>query len=174
MKNKKVLIIIIAIIVVVAIVVGVGVVNSRKPEEGTPGKQQGTSGNENNNDEGTETSNKKNSLIDMENVENVKVENGSKINNSKDLLKEKTLLGLKFTNIRLAAENGLTNFTADVENVSGKDFTGRAITIIFKKSDGTEYSRLNGYLPNIPNGKSNKLDASTTADLSNAYDFVIE
>jgi hypothetical protein len=110
----------------------------------------------------------------MNNVENVKIENGAKVNNSKKLLEDKTMLGLNLKNIRLAAENGLTSFTADVENTTGSDFTGRAVTIIFKKQDGSEYSRLNGYLPNIPNGKSNQLDASTTADLSNAYDFVIE
>ncbi len=46
--------------------------------------------------------------------------------------------------------------------------------IIFTNRDGSEYARLNGYLPDISVGDSNMIDASTTTDVSNAYDFTIE
>lgn len=114
------------------------------------------------------------SLIDMNNTDNVKIVGDVKENNSTVLLTEKTLLGLKISNIRLAAENGLTNFTADVENISGEDFTERTIFIVFKNEDGSEYARLESYLPDIKIGGTSKIDASITNDLSNAYDFVIE
>ena len=116
----------------------------------------------------------KQTLIDMENTVNVKIEEGNKINNSSALLKEKNLLGMKISNIRLAAEKGMTNFTADVENISNEDFKEKEITIIFKNEDGSEYGRLPGYLPDIKSGESSRIDSSTTDDLSNAYDFIIE
>lgn len=115
------------------------------------------------------------SLIDMENTENVEILGDNvKENNSKALLEEKTLLGMKISNIRLVAENGMTTFTAKVENTSGIDFSERMIEIVFKNQDGSEYARLPGFLPDIKSGESNQIDASTTADMSNAYDFIIE
>ena len=115
------------------------------------------------------------SLIDMENTENVEIiEENVKENNSKALLEEKTLLGMRIFNIRLVAENGMTTFTADVENTSETEFSERMIEIVFKNQDGSEYARLPGYLPDIKSGESNQIDASTTADMSNAYDFIIE
>lgn len=167
MKNKKSLIVITIILIVLLIL---GVIGYFLIKNHNDNKQQI----EIENIDDTEVETEEHSLIDMNNVENVKIENGSKINNSEELLKEKTLIGLKFTNIKLVAENGLTNFTADVENVSGSNFVGRKVIIVFKNADGTEYSRLEGYLPDIENGKTNKIDASTTADLSNAYDFIVE
>lgn len=116
------------------------------------------------------------SLIDMENSENVEIKDGIKENNSEELKKDKTFEGMKVSEIKLQAgqQEGLTDFTAKVENTSGKDFAGGEIVIIFTNRDGSEYARLNGYLPDISAGDSNMIDASTTTDVSNAYDFTIE
>lgn len=115
------------------------------------------------------------SLIDMENTENVEILEGNvKENNSKALLTEKTLLGLRIFNIRLAAEDGMTNFTADVENISGSDFTERTIEIVFIKQDGSELERLPSFLPDIKSGETNRIDSSATSDMTNAYNFRIE
>ena len=173
MKNKKVLIII-AIILTVLLILGVTAYFIVKNNNENKQQQTEIQNVDKSEDAKTTENGEANSLIDMNNIENVKIENGSKINNSEELLKDKILIGLRFTNIKLVAENGLTNFTADVENVSGSNFVGRTIIIVFKTADGAEYSRLEGYLPDIENGEANKIDASTTADLSNAYDFIVE
>lgn len=165
---KKRLEVIVAIVVVV-VLLGIGIYllvgnKSTKSNEGTENILQEQKGE---NQEGY-------SLIDMNNTENVKIENGVKENTSSTLLTEKTLLGLKVSNIRLVAENGMTNFTADVKNTSSTDFLEREITIVFKRKDGSELARLRGQLPDIKTGETNRIDASTTADMTNAYDFVIE
>lgn len=161
-KEKRVIITIL-IIIAIAVALSVYFVKQNKKEEGkseTP--EQGAI-------EEQEVYN----LIDMNNTENVEIVGDTKENNSEKLKQEKTFLGLKVSDIRLVAENGLTNFTAKVENIGDTDFKEKTIVIIFKNQDGTEYARLNGYLPDIKKGESNQIDASTTSDLSNAYDFTI-
>ncbi len=161
MKKKDIKII--TIIVIVLIGVGIFILTKQKD---TPNKL--------NEEVEQEEQTEEYSLIDMNNTENVKIEGDVKENNSEALLEEKTQLGMKISNIRLVAENGLTTFTADVENTSEKDFKEREIVIVFKNQDGSEYARLNGFLPDIPKGESSRIDSSITDDLSNAYDFVIE
>lgn len=114
------------------------------------------------------------SLIDMNNTENAKINGGSKENTSAKLAEEKTYKGMKVKNIKLIAEGGITRLTATVENTTTENYEGGGITIIFIKEDGTEYARLEGVLPTIDSGKTNELDAGTTADIANAYDFRIE
>ena len=114
------------------------------------------------------------SLIDYENMNNTKLINGEKKNTSEALLKEKTFKGLKVKDIKLEEIKGTTNFSAKLENITGNDFKNCIIVLVFINKDGTEYARLEGSIPDIPKGKSTILDASTTSDLTNAFDFRIE
>ena len=114
------------------------------------------------------------SLIDMNNTENAKIEGGTKENTSSKLAEEKKYKGMTVKNIKLVAEGGVTRLTATVENTTKNNYEGGGITIIFTNADGSEYARLEGVLPAIDSGKSNELDAGTTADIANAYDFIIE
>lgn len=114
------------------------------------------------------------SLIDMNNTENAKIEGGTKENTSSKLAEEKKYKGMTIKNIKLVAEGGVTRLTATVENTTKNNYEGGGITIIFTNADGSEYARLEGVLPAIDSGKSNELDAGTTADIANAYDFIIE
>ena len=114
------------------------------------------------------------SLIDMNNTENAKVEDGTKENTSSKLAEPKTYKGLTIKDIKLKAEGGITRLTATIENNSGTDYEGEGITVVFTNQDGSEYARLEGILPSVDNGKTNELDAATTADIANAYDFTIE
>lgn len=114
------------------------------------------------------------SLIDMNNTENAQINGGSKENTSAKLAEEKTYKGMTVKNIKLIAEGGITRLTATVENTTSSNYEGGTITIIFTNEDGSEYARLEGILPAIDSGKSNELDAGTTADIANAYNFTIE
>mgnify|MGYP003378713276 FL=1 len=114
------------------------------------------------------------SLSNYENMNNVELIDGKKKNNSKALLEEKNFKGLKVKDIKLEEIRGTTNFSAKLENNTDDDFKSCIIVLIFTNEDGTEYARLEGSIADIPKGKSTVLDASTTSDLTNAFDFRIE
>lgn len=113
-------------------------------------------------------------LIDMNNTENAKVENGVKENTSAKLAEPKNYKGLVIKEVKLVAEGGTTHMTAKVENVSSQVYPGEGIVVIFTKADGSEYARLEGILPTVRPGETNELDAKTTEDLANAYDFTVQ
>ena len=114
-----------------------------------------------------------NGSTDLSNTENVVIEGNKKTNNSSKLKEEKTYDGMKVKDIKLYSENGLTNFTATVENTSGEDKLNRPIQIVFTDENGAETSVLPGYLGDVKAGEVTYIDASTTADLSNSYDCYI-
>ena len=153
---------IIILIAVILIIVLIGyMTNKNKGQEGTSkNNQQQTA------EQGEQVSEV--SLIDMNNTENAKVEEGIKENTSKKLLEEKEYKGLKIKNIELKAEGGISKLTATIENKSGE------VNIVFENKDGTEYARLEAVMPAVDNQKTNEIDAGTTADIANAYDFKIE
>lgn len=114
------------------------------------------------------------SQINLENTENAKVENGQKINTSEKLLQEKNIDGIVIKDIKLVAQNGTTSFTATVQNNTSKKIDARKITIQFKNKEDIVYASLNSYLGDIEIGKTGNINASTTQDLANAYDFTID
>ena len=155
---------IIILIAVIIIIVLVGyMINKNKGQEETSKNNQQTT------EQVSEVS-----LIDMNNTENAKVEEGIKENTSKKLLEEKEYKGLKIKNIELKAEGGISKLTATIENKSGEDYSGEKVNIVFENKDGTEYARLEAVLPAVDNQKTNEIDAGTTADIANAYNFKIE
>ena len=126
---------IIILIAVILIIVLIGyMTNKNKGQEGTSkNNQQQTA------EQGEQVSEV--SLIDMNNTENAKVEEGIKENTSKKLLEEKEYKGLKIKNIELKAEGGISKLTATIENKSGEDYSGEKVNIVFENKDGTEYAR---------------------------------
>ena len=114
------------------------------------------------------------SLIDMNNTENAKVEGGVKENTSENIAKDRKLGNLSITDIRLVAQDGVTAFTATVKNDSNKDFAGGIVKIAFTSKDGSNYAELEAYIPEIVADGTNSINAGTTADIANAYDFTME
>ena len=166
-KNKKILIAIFLIIILIIIITYTLIPKTNKKENTNQVENNQT-------EQEVEQEMPEYSLIDMNNTENAKINGGSKENTSVKLAEEKTYKGMKVKNIKLIAEGGITRLTATVENTTTENYEGGEITIIFIKEDGTEYARLEGVLPAIDSGKTNELDAGTTADIANAYDFRIE
>ena len=109
------------------------------------------------------------SLIDMNNTENAKIEDGRKENTSTELLTDKVFGGIKLSNIKLYSQNGMTFFRANAENIGDENFESKKVTLVFKDKDGNEIKKVNAYLGNIAKGESN-----TLSDVTNAYDFVME
>ena len=166
-KNKKILIAIFLIIILIIIITYTLIPKTNKKENTNQVENNQT-------EQEVEQEMPEYSLIDMNNTENAKINGGSKENTSVKLAEEKTYKGMKVKNIKLIAEGGVTRLTATVENTTTTNYEGGGITIIFTNQDGSEYARLEGLLPAIEAGKSNELDAGTTADIANAYDFRIE
>ena len=69
---------------------------------------------------------------------------------------------------------GISNFTATVQNDSPVDFAGGVAKIKFINQDGSDYAELEVYIPELKVGTTNTIDAGTTADIANAFDFSIE
>lgn len=168
-KRKKVkfnlrnIIIVLAIIIVIVLVV----VLINRNKKNNEGETQGDTA-------GVEQQDQNAGLIDMTATDNAKVENGVKTNTSSDLAKEKTVEDLTLSDIQLMAENGISNFTATVKNNANTDFAGGVATIVFTNQDGSTYAEFDVYIPEVKAGETNTINASTTADIINAYDFTIE
>ena len=60
-----------------------------------------------------------------------------------------------------------------VENISGNDFKAQGIVIKFVNKDGSTYTDLEGIIGDVKAGETTRIDASTTADIINAFDFSI-
>ena len=161
--NKKWIITIIISILVILLIIVTGVIiykNNSKVNNNQSGQQE-------NQDETA-------SLIDMNNTENAKIESGVKENTSENISKDRKLGNLSITDIKLSAQDGVTSFTATVKNDSNKDFAGGIVKISFTNKDGSNYAELEAYIPEIVAGGTNAINAGTTADIANAYDFTME
>lgn len=106
--------------------------------------------------------------------ENVKLdEKGDKVNISDKLNSEKKFENYKVGNILLKTENGQTSFTADITNISGSTQPAQLIYITFLDKSGTELSKMGVYIRDIKAGEKISTKATTSRDLTNAYDFKV-
>ena len=159
--NKKGIIILIVAIIIIATIVVTTIYQNNKNKNTQQEQQQ-------------ETEQDNSGLIDMKNTENAKIENGVKENTSENIAKDRKLENLSITNIKLIAKGGVTAFTATVKNDSTKDFAGGIVKITFTNKDGSNYAELEASIPEIVAGGTNAINAGTTADIANAYDFTME
>ncbi len=157
-KQKNIIWLVLLLLLIVIIVVGIIVYKNKNKQ---PEKQQ-------------EIEKDELSLIDMNNTENAKVENGIKENTSENVLRDRKIENLSVTEIKLSAQDGVTSFIATVKNDSNQDFEGGIVKILFTNKDGSNYAELEAYIPEIIAGGTNSINAGTTADIANAYDFTIE
>lgn len=112
--------------------------------------------------------------FDANNMENAKIIEGSKVNTSSNLLKEREVSGLKLTDIELKAQDGISNFKATVINDKDTDFEGGVGTITFVDKDGNRIEELQVNIPKIKAGNKSNINTGTTSDITNAYDFKID
>ena len=112
--------------------------------------------------------------FDANNMENAKIVEGSKVNTSSNLLKEREVSGLKLTDIDLKAQDGISNFTATVTNDKDTDFEGGVGTITFVDKNGSRIEELQVNIPRIKAGNKSNINTGTTSDITNSYDFKID
>ena len=98
---------------------------------------------------------------------------GSKINTSEELKKDKKLNGLELSNIQLKEKGGITTLLADVTNTTNTAVQEKIIKIDILDRQGQIITTIKGPIDGIPAGGTVKLNTSVTADISNAYNFRI-
>ena len=99
------------------------------------------------------------------------LEDGSKLNTSTKLNETKNVDGLEIGNIQLSMVGGETTLFADVKNNTGSDLGVTAIDIILLDKNEEEIVTIGGVIGDVKAGESVRLEASTTLDFANAYDF---
>ena len=112
--------------------------------------------------------------VKLSEVTQVEAKDGTKVNTSEALNKDKMLNGLKISNIQVTTDkNGNTRILADVENTN-KTATGiKYITVSIKDKAGKELGQVNGVIVALEAGEKTQLNINATTEYLEAYDFTI-
>ena len=169
MKSKKKAIIIISIVAILIIIaiIGIYVFEKNKDKGNLSGENTDVALNE---QKGTETL----KPVDMNNLENAKIEDKEKVNTSEEIMKEREVGNLKLTNIVLKTDDNTSLFTADVENTSEEDYAGGELRLRFQDNSGNNFAILEASVPPIKSKEKSQIAVKTTADIVYAKDFSVE
>ncbi len=160
--------IIVAIIVVTTIIIIVVKINNKNSNiQLTDDPTQGLSLNNVNENATPE------SMPSIGGEDNIKIQDGVKVNKSEKILSEKKFDIYTMTNINLEATSSGTTLTASVSATSEEKISGRDITIKFYDNTVKFVSMMNSYIGQIRPGETIDFRAESTSDLSNAYDMEI-
>lgn len=99
--------------------------------------------------------------------------NRNEMNLSEEFKKEKEFEGMVIKDITMKREDGITYFSANIENSTDKKFEEKDIKIIFQREDLSQMSILKTHLQNMEPGESVNIQLSTSANLMEAYTFKI-
>ncbi len=99
------------------------------------------------------------------------MEDGSKLNVSKEMQKEKTVGNLKISNIQLKETNGITTLLADVENIGKEESQEKILQIQVIDKNGNEITTIRCPVDSVKSGEKVQLNTAITANIANAYDF---
>lgn len=116
MKGKKIILCIICLVAILSIIIAFGVSQKDNAKDKTNEKNQNN----------MQIELQEGSKIDVKNLENAKIENGMKVNNSPKAQEEKIVENLKYSEFSMDSKNGESNFRVRVTNV-GKEKNGRTI-----------------------------------------------
>ena len=159
MKSKGALFIcIVAIIAIVVIII-------------PKGARPNSNNNENN---GNVVNNQGSQSIDNSIEEFVSVkEDGTKVNTSEQLKTTKVVEGLQLSNIKLSTQDGITELAASATNTTDVTIETMEIIVSALDKEGNTLVRFLASVDNLEAGQTTNLKASVTADVANAYDFMV-
>ena len=166
-SEKKMIIILIIIAVVVIIVLNIFAKANTKPqnEQTNTGTIIGNvTGEEQKNE--TQREEKKDEYVQV-------LQDGSKLNISDNIAKDKILDGLVISNIQLKAEGKTTRLLADIENKTGETTKDKMVKIEVLEKSGKIIASVRGFIDPIEARGKGKLNVYIPADVSNAYDIRI-
>lgn len=161
--NKKMIIIVAIVLVVIAIIIATIILLNKKKEEQNP-----------------EVNNEIEvgqfvSEIDMTDTTNSEIrEDGMKINTSSKIAEGIEFNDVFIKDIKIESTGDMATFNATVENNLGKDLEGYIIYLNFLDSEGNTIDRVETFFPDIPNGETGYITATTPKDIATAYEITIE
>ena len=154
-KKEKRMILILLIILIIAIVIFIVSKNlnkeSKTKENGSTTQQENT-----------------------EPEEFVQVlEDGTKLNTSTELNKEKQVGNYKFENMQLTTQDNQTVLLADVTNTGSNKTDIQLVDVTLLDKDGNEIITVGGIISQLEPGEKTQFNTSMTLDYANTYDFKI-
>ena len=99
---------------------------------------------------------------------------GTKINTGEEFNSSKMYGNLEISNIQFTEKNGMTVLLADVTNKGSTTNENEVVKITIVGEDGEELSTTKPIIGKVEPGETVQINASITADVSNAKDFTIE
>ena len=99
---------------------------------------------------------------------------GTKLNTSEEFNNTKTYGNLSISNIQYTEKNGTSVLLADVTNNGSTKHEVEIVKITILGENGEEITEIKPVIGDIEPGETIKLNASITADVTNAKDFKIE
>ena len=154
-KKEKRMILILLVILIIAIVIFVVSKNTNKKI---------------NTNENTSTT----QLENTEPEEFVQVqEDGTKLNTSTELNKEKQVGNYKFENMQLTTQDNQTVLLADVTNTGSNKTDIQLVDVTLLDKDGNEIITVGGIISQLEPGEKTQFNTSMTLDYANTYDFKI-
>ena len=105
----------------------------------------------------------------------IQLEDGTKLNNSKDLKDVKKYRTIEISNIQVTSTNGNTTILADAKNTGNETFEREIVTLILIDDEGMQVAEIPAVIPKIEAGRTGKINANvSSADVSNIKDFEIK
>ena len=162
MNKKLALIVAIAVLLIIIILVAIRILNKDEEEQ-----KQEINGEIEVGDFISE--------IDMTDTTNSEIrDDGMKINTSSKIAKGIEFNDVLVKDIKIESTGDMATFNATVENNLGKDIEGYIIYLNFLDKDGNTIDRVETFFPDIPNGETGYISATTPKDIATAYDITIE
>ena len=153
-SNEKRWVILLVAVVVIAIVLIVVLVNANSKKD----EVQGGTGNP----------------VENEEKYTTELEDGTKINTGEEFNSTKTYGNLEISNIQFTEKEGMTVLLADVTNKGSTTHENEVVEITILGENGEELSTTKPVIGKIEPGETIQINATITADVSNAKDFTIE
>lgn len=157
-KKIRIPIFLIIIILIIGIVIGINQINKEDKE--------------NENQIQNEVTEKKEDKIKEKYIQ--LLEDGSKLNISEKLRKNKKIDGLVLKDIQLTYKNGVTTLLTNVENTSKEKSKQKVVEVTLVDENKEKIYTLQGIIEEVEAGGTKQLNCSITADFANAYDFTIK
>ena len=99
---------------------------------------------------------------------------GTKINTSEEFNSSKKYGNLEISNIQFTEKDGMSVLLADVTNTGNEKHEVEVVKITIIGENGETITEIKPIIGEIEPGETIKLNASITADVTNAKDFKIE
>ena len=101
------------------------------------------------------------------------LEDGTKLNTSTELNKEKQVGNYKFENMQLTTQDNQTVLLADVTNTGSNKTDIQLVDVTLLDKDGNEIITVGGIISQLEPGEKTQFNTSMTLDYANTYDFKI-